>query len=77
MRTLTLLGATGSVGESTLDHPQLEALPARATVILLRAVPNHPPAPESLERAATLRSMGFRFGLLLGRFLEDETGLET
>ena len=53
-----------AVGESTLDHPQLEALPAKATVVLVRAVPNHPPAPEALARASVLRGLGFRFGLL-------------
>jgi EAL and modified HD-GYP domain-containing signal transduction protein len=53
-----------AVGESTLEHPLLEALPGKATVVLVRAVPNHPPAPEILTRAAALRGLGFRFGLL-------------
>jgi c-di-GMP phosphodiesterase len=53
-----------AIGESTLGHPLLEALPARATVVLIRAVPNHPPAPESIATATALRSLGFRFGLL-------------
>lgn len=53
-----------AVSEATLQSPLLEGLPPKATIILVRAVPNHPPAPEVLVRAAALREAGFRFGLL-------------
>ena len=53
-----------AVSEQTLDSPLLQGLPAKSTVVLIRAIPNHPPAPEVLARAAQLAEMGFRIGLL-------------